>query len=131
MAQFELAHCELYHPYIHGTVYNAEPEDSTVHDEDYVYSSYLSYLSPGGVIFPLFFAGSALAQGLAALCHLDKATTTLAFMAAIQATYTSTPVATSLMLVLSMDRTTEPLRLYSIVTLAAGFTALYPARRSR
>ena len=41
MAQFELAHCELYHPYIHGTVYNAEPEESTVHDEDYVYSSYL------------------------------------------------------------------------------------------
>ena len=43
MAQFELAHCELYHPYIHGTVYNAEPEDSTVHDEDYVYPCWIKH----------------------------------------------------------------------------------------
>ena len=40
--QFELAHCELYHPHIHGEVYNEDqPYDTPFHDKDYIYSSYL------------------------------------------------------------------------------------------
>ena len=40
--QFELAHCELYHPNIHGEVYDEDqPYDTPFHDKDYIYSSYL------------------------------------------------------------------------------------------
>mmetsp|Transcript_50881 Transcript_50881/g.115581 ORF Transcript_50881/g.115581 Transcript_50881/m.115581 type:complete len:643 (+) Transcript_50881:229-2157(+) len=61
---------------------------------------------PGGVIYPLFFAGAALGQGLSwpnghQASNLPYQLTTVGLMAALQASTTRTPLSSALMLAFS------------------------------
>ena len=53
MAPFELAHCEIFNPNIHGTVSNYDYRGHLVHNVNYVYASYLYH---GNITLGEFYA---------------------------------------------------------------------------